>query len=121
MSEQTTTTKRVRTTSYATKPAGSKRITKSKEYTEAEVAALCDVTIYAVKRWVSLGYVKSVRTPIEGTRRHTVTITGEALSEFFTARKEHMKGVAKRKAEREAKAAERAQAKAAEAAERDAA
>lgn len=107
----TTTTKRVRTTSYATKPAGSKRITKTKDYTEQQVADLCDVSIHAVKRWVSLGYVAVTRTRVEGTRKHTVTISGQALTDFFTARKQHAKDVAARKAEREAKAAERAQAK----------
>ena len=72
------------------------------------------MSIHAVRRWVTLGYVQSVKEPVEGTNKHVHTITGQALTEFFAARKEHQKGVAARRAEREAKAAARAEARAEE-------
>lgn len=64
-----TTTKRVRTTAYPTGVVKGKRITKTKTYSLAEVADLCDVSIHAVRRWVTLGYVQSVTEPVEGTKQ----------------------------------------------------
>lgn len=103
-----TTTKRVRTTTYATGVAKGKRITKTKTYSVAEVADLCDVTTYAVLRWIDRGYVQSTKQPVEGSKRVTHQITGEALADFFALRKQHAKEVAARRSEREAKAAARA-------------
>ncbi len=107
-----TTTKRVRSTAFATSAAKGKRITKAKTYTVAEVADLCGVSTYAVTRWINLGYVKATKVMVDGSKRTVHQITGEALVEFFAARKQHMKEVAARRTEREAKAAARAEVKA---------
>lgn len=69
------------------------------------------MSINAVRRWVTLGYVQSVKERVEGTTKRVHFITGGALADFFAARKEHQKGVAERRDEREAKAAARAGAR----------